>query len=198
MRQRFYESPPPPPLLLQGNATAAAAVFAHIHKIHFNIYLHEYFSAPLPPLSLRSQSGVFLLRGGGGGGGARRRRAWITGKKGKLCTAGRKKIIVLPQVKNIVAWLKRAAEAGLGLLECLNINSSAGVVKMMEPRRPPLCFLPPTSHPSSSPLPPFVLFLAAKKEKEKKNVHKKTKSLSGRGDFSCASFCFKKGAKVRH
>lgn len=196
MRQRFYESPLPPPLLLQGNA-AAAAVFAHIHKIHFNIYLHEYFSAPLPPLSLRSQSGVFLLRGGGGGRWGRRprrRRAWITGKKGKLCTAGRKKIIVLPQVKNIVAWLKRAAEAGLGLLECLNINSSAGVVKMMEPRRPPLCFLPPTSPSSSSPLPPIVLFLAAKKEK--KNAHKKQKAAEG--DFSCASFYFKKGGKVRH
>lgn len=79
-----------------------------------------------------------------GGSGAR-----ITRKEEKLCTAGRKKIIALPQVKNIVAWLKRAAEAGLGLLECLNINSSAGVVKMMEARRPPLCFLPPSFHPSS-------------------------------------------------
>lgn len=82
-----------------------------------------------------------------GGSGAR-----ITRKEEKLCTAGRKKIIALPQVKNIVAWLKRAAEAGLGLLECLNINSSAGVVKMMEARRPPLCFLPPCSHPSIPPL----------------------------------------------
>lgn len=90
--------------------------------------------------------------------------AWITGKKGKLCSAGRKKIIVLPQVKNIVAWLKRTAEAGLGLLECLNINSSAGVVKMMEARRPPLCFLPPSSRLSSVPLPPIVLFLAALKK----------------------------------
>lgn len=45
---------------------------------------------------------AWLQRGGGKLGGDH--------QKGKLCTAGRK-IIVLPQVKNIVALLKSACKA---------------------------------------------------------------------------------------
>lgn len=49
---------------------------------------------------------------GGGGGGVEVGSSEEDHQKGKLCTAGRK-IIVLPQVKNIVALLKSACKGEL-------------------------------------------------------------------------------------
>lgn len=78
-------------------------------EIHFNIYLHEYFSSFFVGLKKKVEITkrvwgmlAWLQRGGGKLGGDH--------QKGKLCTAGRK-IIVLPQVKNIVALLKSACKA---------------------------------------------------------------------------------------
>lgn len=93
----------------------APAVSAHITgKIHFNIYLHEYFSFFSSFFFLcEVKNNVEITKRVWG------MRAWLQcggGKlggdhqKGKLCTAGRK-IIVLPQVKNIVALLKSACKA---------------------------------------------------------------------------------------
>lgn len=66
-------------------------------QIHFNIYLHEYFLLGVKNNITKQVRGARLRAG--------------DDQKGKLCTAGRK-IIALPQVKNIVALLKSACKPG--------------------------------------------------------------------------------------
>lgn len=114
---RFYESLLAP----QGNAIVPSSslgrLCSYTGKIHFNIYLHEYFSPFWKEKKKQITKRVWGMRG-------RLQRGWEIIRKGN-CAQREEKSLCYPRWKILLLCLKVHARRAT-LLECLNINSSAG------------------------------------------------------------------------